>query len=297
MHAFLTGSSGLIGKTLQPLLRESGYQITRLVRRPAEKEDERSWDPGVERLSTRTLEGCDVLIHLAGENIAVGRWTEKQKQKIRESRVHSTRILAEAIAGMAQPPKAFIVASATGYYGDRGDEILDEDSPPGEGFLADVCLAWEQAADPCRERTRVCHVRTGIVLSPDGGALGTMLTPFKLGVGGKVGSGNQYMSWVSIRDAARIFQFAANTDSLVGPVNNVAPHPVTNREFTKTLGKVLFRPTLFPLPGVAAKAVLGEMAEELLLASTRVLPTKATEHGFQFEHPELETALRSLSLR
>jgi uncharacterized protein (TIGR01777 family) len=207
--------------------------------------------------------------------------------------VQTTRKFAALIRGMNAPPRAFVVASAIGYYGDRGDEILTESSSAGEGFLAEVCRQWEAAADPARQDSRVVHVRTGIVLSADGGALRSMLLPFKLGLGGIVGSGQQYWSWISLTDIARLYQFAIEDQVLAGPVNGVAPHPATNREFTKALGTVLHRPTVFPLPAFAAKLALGEMADELILASARVLPEVAQSSGFQFQHPQLSEALQA----
>ncbi|MCA8998574.1 MAG: TIGR01777 family oxidoreductase [Planctomycetaceae bacterium] len=296
MNIFITGASGLLGSRLTKLFEADGHTVTKLTRKSSGKPNERVWDARVQSLSPAVLDGCEVLVHLAGENIGDGRWTEKKKEKIRESRVNGTRILAEAIQGMSSPPQAFICASATGYYGDRGAEILTEKSEPGEGFLPEVCVAWEKAADPARDRTRVVHVRTGVVLSPDGGALAKMLFPFKMGVGGVIGSGNQYMSWITAEDSARLFQYAAMTDQVVGPVNGGTENPVTNREFTKTLGKVLFRPTIFPIPAFGAKMAFGQMAEDLLLASTRAIPEATMDFGFSFRHPTLEEALRSLDL-
>lgn len=293
MQVFVTGANGLIGRELLPRLRSSGHQITRLVRRTSGAADERVWDPAGATLGPQVLDGCDALIHLAGENIGEGRWTEEKKRRIRESRVHSTRLLANAIQAREVPPKAFVVASAIGYYGDRGTEVLTESSPAGHGFLPEVCVEWEQAADPARDRCRVVHVRTGVVLSRQGGALQQMLLPFKFGVGGVIGSGDQYWSWISLPDIARLFQFALEHDSVRGPINGVAPDAVTNREFTKTLGRVLNRPTVLPMPAFAAKLALGEMAEALILASTRVTPQAAKAAGFDYEHATLESALRA----
>lgn len=293
MNIFVTGSRGLIGRRLVSILESSGQTITRLVRHVPQNGSERSWETGGRRMDTKVLEGCDALIHLAGEPIASGRWTMYKKDMIFHSRVESTAIFADAISRMANPPKVFIVASAIGYYGDAGDEILTEKSMSGEGFLPDVCRAWEAAADPAREITRVVHIRTGMVLSRKGGALKAMLLPFKLGLGGVVGSGEQYWSWISLEDIARLFVFALENDSIQGPVNGVSPQPLTNREFTQTLGRHLNRPTVFPLPGTVAKLALGEMAKELLLASTRVIPAVAQEKGFTFHHPDLESALNA----
>lgn len=296
MQIFITGAGGLIGSRLVPLLEESGHKVIRLVRGTPRSDAERAWDPAVERLSPNVLLGCDALVHLAGENIGEGRWTADKKRRIRESRVHSTHLLAQAVAGLTVPPRAFVVASAIGYYGDRGDELLTEKSPPATDFLGEVCQAWEAAADPCRHVTRVIHVRTGVVLASDGGALAKMLLPFKLGLGGVIGSGKQFWSWITVDDIARLFQFALESDGLTGPVNGVTPHPVTNREFTKALGRELHRFTPFPMPAFAARTALGEMADALILASTRVIPEVALDQGFQYMHPQLEPALRSLRL-
>lgn len=296
MNVFVTGATGLIGSHLVALLQSGGHTITRMVRGSPQSAEERPWDARSSRLNPSTLAGCDVLVHLAGENIGDGRWTTEKKRRIRDSRVQGTRILAEAIREMPQPPAAFITASAIGFYGDRGDEVLTESSPPGEGFLSDVCREWEAAADPARERTRVVHVRTGVVLSREGGALARMLTPFKLGVGGVVGSGKQWWSWISLQDAARLFQFVVDHADISGPINGVSPQPVTNAEFTRVLGKTLGRPTLFPLPAFVAKLALGEMAEALILSSARVQPEVALAHGFACEHPDLASALRAQNL-
>lgn len=297
MHVFITGASGLIGQELKSLLQAGGHQVTGLTRSNPRPEMERKWDPQAENMDASVLEGCDVLVHLAGESIAEGRWNSEKKKRIRNSRVNSTALLARTIASMDQKPKAFVVASAIGYYGNRGDSVLTEESAPGEGFLADVCREWEAAADPAREADiRTVHVRTGIVLAKEGGALKAMLTPFKLGVAGDMGDGRQYWSWISLNDISRMFQFAVENDSVVGPINGTAPNPCTNHTFTKTLGKVLSRPTILPMPAFAARLVLGEMAEALILSSARVIPHKPTELGFAFNHPELEEALKSLNL-
>jgi uncharacterized protein (TIGR01777 family) len=234
-------------------------------------------------------------VHLAGENIAGGRWTAAMKQKIRDSRVNGTRSLCEALARMESPPKVLVVASAIGFYGNRDDEIMDESSKAGEGFLSDVCREWEDATQAARDAgIRVVNLRIGVVLSPKGGALAKMLTPFKLGGGGIIGNGRQYWSWISIDDVAGAIHHALMTDSLSGPVNAVAPNAPMNREFTKTLGRVLRRPTILPMPAFAAKLALGEMANDLLLASTRVEPTKLIESGYKFRQPTLEKSLRHI---
>jgi uncharacterized protein (TIGR01777 family) len=246
-------------------------------------------------VDTAGLEGLDAAVHLAGENLATGRWTAEKKARIRESRVNGTRFLCEALVRLAQPPKALMCASAIGYYGDRGEAILREDSPAGSGFLAEVCRAWEGAAAAAvQQGIRVVHLRIGVVLSPAGGALAKMLTPFKMGLGGKIGSGQQYMSWIALDDLLGIIHHALTSDTLQGPVNAVAPQPVTNVEFTTTLGRVLARPTLLPMPAFAARLAFGEMAQELLLASTRVVPASLLASGYGFRYPELEGALRHL---
>lgn len=293
MNVMITGAGGLIGRKLVPMLEQAGHHVVILTRGKSLGPEMRVWDPQATKLSPAVLDGCEAIIHLAGENIGEGRWTPQKKERIRSSRVHGTRLLAEAIAGMNNPPGAFICASATGFYGNRGDEILTEASRAGTGFLAEVCQEWEAAADPARNITRVVHIRTGVVLSTAGGALAKMLLPFKLGVGGVIGDGHQFWSWISIEDSARLFQFALERNDLSGPINGTAPQPVTNREFTKTFGRVLSRPTIFPMPAFAARLVLGEMADALLLASTRTIPETALNNGFEFQHPTLEAALRA----
>lgn len=296
MNLFVTGSSGLIGSHLVPRLEAAGHHVIRLVRGAPRNDRERSWESEGRRIASGVLSGCEVLIHLAGESIASGRWTAAKKARIYDSRVLKTTLLVEALAAQDTPPRAVIVASAIGYYGDRGEEILTESSPSGTGFLSDVCRDWEAALDPIRDRTRVVHVRSGMVLSPEGGALKAMLLPFKLGVGGVVGSGRQYWSWISLQDSVRMFQFAVENEEIRGPLNAVSPNPVTNAEFTKTLGEVLSRPTALPMPALAARLALGEMANDLLLASTRVVPQVALSHGFEFLDPHLEGTLRSMKL-
>ncbi|MEE8302600.1 MAG: TIGR01777 family oxidoreductase [Candidatus Tectomicrobia bacterium] len=296
MDILVTGSTGLLGSTLTPILTAGGHHVTRLVRstpRPGEAEVE--WNPATGSIATPGLEGLDVVVHLAGENIATGRWTHEKKVKIRHSRVQGTRILCEALAQLANPPKVLVSASAIGYYGDRGDDMLRETSRPGTDFLAHVCRDWEAATAPAAQRgIRVVHLRIGVILSRAGGALAKMLGPFTMGVGGVVGSGQQYMSWIAIDDVIGAIHHVLITESLQGPVNVVAPQAVTNREFTKTLGRVLVRPTLFPMPAFAARALFGDMADALLLASTRVEPARLQETGYEFRYPDLEGALRHL---
>jgi uncharacterized protein (TIGR01777 family) len=287
MKIAITGAAGLVGSTLTPLLTGAGHDVLAL-KRPGH------WNPENGTIDKSVLEGMDAVIHLAGENIAAGRWTASQKARIRDSRVKGTKLISETLASLDRPPKVMVSASATGYYGDRGSEVLREDSPPGSGFLPEVCRQWEAATDPAtRAGIRVVHLRTGLVLSSKGGALGKMLFPFKMGVGGRIGSGKQYWSWIAIDDlcAAIAHTLEAN---LHGPVNAVSPTPVTNAEFTKALGRALSRPTIFPLPGFAARIVLGEMANELLLASARVEPAKLQATRFAFEHKDLESTLKAL---
>ncbi len=296
MKVLVTGSTGMIGSAVVPFLTQKGHSITRLVRsKPRPGEAEVGWDPASGNIDKAGLGGMDGVVHLAGENIATGRWTAAKKAQIRDSRVKGTRLLSESLAQHAQPPKVFVCASAMGFYGDRGEEVLREESAPGTGFLAEVCREWEAAAQPAAEKgIRVVPLRTSMVLSPAGGALAKMLTPFKMGVGGRIGTGRQYMSWIALDDLVGVIHFALTNDALRGPVNAAAPNPVTNLEFTKTLGRVLGRPTIFPMPAIAARLALGEMAQELLLASTRLEPARLRSAGFKFQFPDLEGALRHL---
>lgn len=290
----VTGASGLVGSRLTAELEREGATVIRAVRRPVrEAARELFWDPAAGKIDAARLEGVDAVVHLAGENIAGGRWTEKFKRKIRESRVAGTRLVSTAIAGLSAKPQALVCASAIGYYGDRGEEALSESSAPGSDFLATVCREWEEACQPARDAgVRVVNTRIGVVLSGEGGALRKMLTPFKLGAGGPIGDGRQYMSWVAVDDVARAMAFLLATPQAAGAVNLVAPRAVTNREFTKTLGRVLHRPTVLPLPAFAARLAFGEMADALLLSSTRVVPQALSAAGFEFRWPELEPALR-----
>ena len=295
MKILISGASGLIGSALKTALSARGDRVLSLTRRNARNDSEITWDPSSNTLDPARLTNIDGVIHLAGENIASRRWTSAQKARIRDSRVQGTALLAQTLATISPPPKVFISASAIGYYGNRDDEILTEDSQPGSGFLPDVSIAWENAAKPAAAAgIRTVHPRIGIVLSPEGGALGKMLLPFKLGLGGIIGSGNQYMSWITLDDLVSLFLFAIDDESISGAINAVSPTPVTNREFTKTLGRVLSRPTIFPLPAFAAKLALGEMADALLLASTRVTSSRLENTNFSFAHPHLEPALRHL---
>jgi len=295
MKIVVSGASGLVGKALCASLKSDRHEVVRLVRRPASSAGEIEWYPDQGRLDERQLSGIDVAVHLAGENIAAGRWNAARKKLILESRVEGTRLLAEALARVEEGPRVLVSASAIGFYGDRGDDWLAEDSPRGEGFLAEVCAAWEAAADPARNAgIRVVHPRIGVVLSPDGGALAKMLLPFKLGLGGPIGSGRNWMSWISIDDLVGVIRHTIDTASLEGPVNAVAPEPETFVDFARTLGRVLSRPAFLPMPALAARLALGQMADELLLASTRVKATKVMSAGFTFRHAALESAFRAV---
>jgi uncharacterized protein len=298
MRILVTGSSGLIGSALVPSLTADGHRVIRLIRSQSQTPtvgESWGWDPERGTILPTGREEPDAVVHLAGENIAGGRWTPRRKASIRDSRVKGTRVLSDLIGRRSPPPRVLVCASAIGCYGDRGDEVLREESASGSGFLPDVCRNWEAACQPAVDRgIRVVNLRIGIVLSPAGGALAKMLTPFKLGAGGVIGSGNQYMSWIALDDAVSAIHLALTRDSLRGPVNGVAPNVVTNRDFTRTLGRVLSRPTLFPMPTFAARLAFGEMADALLLASTRVVPARLLESSFVFRYPDLEGALRHL---
>lgn len=295
MKIIVSGASGMVGARLVPALKSQGHEVIRLVR------DHRKtgpgaaiWDPRAGTIDPAALTGCEAAVNLAGESIAAGRWNEKRKAAIRESRMDATTTIAKALASLEPRPRVLVNASAIGYYGSRGDEWLDESSGSGSGdFLSSVCRDWEAATEPARAAgVRVVMTRFGVILSKDGGALAKMLTPFKLGLGGVIGSGRQYMSWIAIDDVIGSILHSLNHAELVGPVNVVAPKPVTNAEFTKTLGRVLARPTIFPMPAFAAKLAFGQMGEELLLGGQRVKPAKLEQTGYPFQYPELEAALR-----
>jgi hypothetical protein len=294
MKVVVSGSTGLVGSALIPSLTCNGHTVVRLVRHGAAPGgDAVRWDPAAGTIDSDGLESADVVVHLAGEGIAHRRWSVEQKARIRDSRVQGTRLLCESIAQLAHPPHTLVCASAIGYYGSRGDDWLNEDSAPGSDFLAEVCRDWEAATSSALQaETRVVRLRLGVVLSAAGGALQRMLTPFRMGVGGKLGSGQQYMSWVAIDDVIGAIQHVLALESLHGPFNVVSPHPVTNYEFTKTLGRVLGRPTVFPMPAFVARLAFGEMADALLLSSTRVTPARLLDSGYQFRCPDIEAALR-----
>ncbi len=293
MKVLLSGSSGLIGTAFIRGLESSGHSVTRLVRPGSSSAAEWvAWDPATGLLDARQLEGFDAAIHLSGENVASGRWSAEQKSRIRDSRVKSTELLASALAGLDSPPKVFASASATGYYGDRGDEVLTEDSAPGSDFLADVSVEWENATAPASDAgIRVANMRISVVLSAAGGMVATVGPIFRLGLGGRLGAGAQYLSWISRRDIVRSMEWILEHDDLSGPVNLCSPNPVTNAEFTRTMGRLLRRPTLFPVPRFALRITQGEITD-MLLASVRATPGKLSASGFEFHHPNLEDALR-----
>lgn len=300
MKVIVTGSTGLVGSALVRSLRAAGDSVTRLVRGDAQEFSAPGtkavrWEPESGVASAKELEAHDAAVHLAGEPIADGRWTDEKKRRIVESRVKGTRLFAETLAGLNEKPKVLVSASAIGFYGDRGEEVLREESASGEDFLSEVCREWEKATLAASQAgIRVVHVRIGIVLSAKGGALAKMIAPFKLGVGGRVGDGRQYMSWITLDDLVAIIRRAVTDESLRGPLNAVAPQPVTNEDFTKALGSVLGRPTFLSVPAFAARLAFGEMADALLLSSTRVEPARLNEVGFKFSHPEIEGALREV---
>ncbi len=296
MRILVTGSSGLVGTALVERLTSQGHSISRLVRRKADaSKGEAYWNPEGGSVDKTGISGLrpEVVVNLAGESIAAGRWNETRKRKMRDSRVNGTRALADALAHLEEKPKAFICASAVGYFGTRGDEVLTDTSAPGENFLAEVCQEWERGSQLAAQAgIRTVNLRLGMVLSKEGGGLKKMLLPFRLGLGGILGSGRQYVSWITLDDVVNAFDFAIQNQSLEGPTNAVTPHPVTNKEFTKTLGRVLWRPTCLPLPASTARMLFGEMADELLLASARVLPEKLEKAGFRFQYPDLKAALK-----
>ena len=291
MRIVVGGASGLIGSALVPELRSAGHDVVRLVRRESAAPDEVRWDPAAGKLDTTALEGIDAIVNLSGEYLGK-RWTEARKREILDSRVASTDLLARTAARIDPRPSVFAVASAVGFYGDRGDEILTEESSAGTGFLTDVVQAWEAAADPAREAgIRTVHLRQGIVLSKDGGALKQMLLPFKLGAGGRVGSGKQWWSWVGMDDVVAAYAYVLRSD-VEGPTNVTAPNPTTNSQFTKALGKALRRPTILPAPGFGIRTLFGEMGNAMLLQGQRVLPSRLLGAGFTFSVPTLDVALQ-----
>jgi hypothetical protein len=295
MKILISGSTGLIGTALIEALVKRGDEPHRLMRseRPM-PEPTVVWNPSAGSVSPESLEGFDAAVHLAGKNLAEQRWNERVKQEIYASRVDDTRLLSETLASLSASPRHVLVASAVGVYGDRGDEVLTENSTPGDDFLAKLCVDWEAAAYPAEEAgIAVTYLRTGLVLTPKGGPLAKMLPPFKLGIAGIIGDGKQYVSWLTLGDAVAAILHLLDHPAVTGPVNLVTPHPVTNHELTKTLGKVLSRPTIFPMPAFAARLAFGELADAVL-ASTRAQPTALQSAGFEYQHPHLEAALRAI---
>ncbi|MEO0530554.1 MAG: TIGR01777 family oxidoreductase [Planctomycetota bacterium] len=288
----ITGASGLVGTALTNAFTTDGVRVLRLVRHPAKSDDEVYWKPSTGEIDAAKLEGVDLVFHLAGKGIADQRWTPAVKRLIVESRVQGTQLIARTLANLENKPRALVSASAIGFYGDRGDTPVDEDSSAGEGFLADTCQKWEAANAAAWEAgLRVAQMRIGIVLSPKGGALAKMLPVFRMGGGGVVGSGDQVMSWIALPDIVAALRFVGDVESMHGAINATAPGAVTNREFVKALGEELNRPTLVPVPAFALKLAMGEMAEGLLLEGARVVPKRLTEAGFSFETPQLPEAL------
>jgi hypothetical protein len=295
MKILISGATGLVGSALVPFLQTSGHEIYFLSRNPKQSPNRVFWDVKTNKIDTEALERIqpDAVIHLAGEPIASGRWNRDKKSEIRNSRVDGTALLADTLARMTVKPKTFICASAIGIYGNRGEETLTETASYASDFLGQTCIAWERACDPARDAgIRVANLRFGIILSPKGGALKQMLPPFQLGAGGPLGCGKQYMSWIALDDVLGAINHALNTESLAGAINVVSPNPVTNREFSSVLGKVLFRPAFAPVPALAVKALFGEMGDALLLSSAKVSPLRLQETGYHFLYPQLEGALR-----
>ena len=293
MRILMSGAGGTVGRALAPALATAGHVVSRLVRARRRGPGEFRWDPMAGIMDPAAIDSCDAVIHLAGASIAAGRWTRSRKTEIMESRRAGTRLIASAIARAAAPPRVLISASAVGYYGDRGDEELTEESAPGGGFLAGVTRAWEEEAARAAP-ARVVMLRTGVVLARVGGALPRMALPFRFGLGGPIGGGRQWLSWIALDDLLRVFGHVLASDHLSGPFNAVSPHPVTQREFARVLGRVLRRPALLPTPAWVIRVVLGEMGSELLLSSQRVSSGRLVGTGFEFEHPEIEECLRSV---
>jgi hypothetical protein len=296
MDVLVTGAHGLIGSALIPRLRADGHRVVRLVRSEPEGSDDVRWDPAAGAIDADGLAGVDAVVHLAGAGIGDKKWTPARKQLILDSRTQGTDLLARTLAGLARPPKVLLSGSAVGYYGDRGAEELTEVSAPGDDFPARVCTAWEAATAPAEEAgIRVVHLRTGIVLAAHGGALQRMLLPFKLGLGGRIGAGDQYMSWIALDDHVAAMQHLLTAESVRGAVNLTAPNPVTNVEFTRALGDALHRPTVLPTPLLPLKAVYGaELVEHLLVNGQRVLPRVLEQSGYEFAHAQLDDALRAV---
>ncbi|UQI43982.1 TIGR01777 family oxidoreductase [Streptomyces sp. HU2014] len=293
MRIALTGSTGLIGTALTRDLRKDGHDVVRLVRHPPHAPGEVAWDPKRQWVDTAGLAGCEAVVHLAGAGIGDHRWTDAYKKEIRDSRVLGTAALAEALASLDTPPRVLVSGSAVGVYGDTGDRVTDESAPPGSGFLADVCQEWEEAAAPAAEAgVRTVFARTGLVVARHGGAWGKLFPLFRAGLGGRIGGGRQYWSFIALHDHVAALRHLLATESLAGPVNLTGPHPVTNREVTRTMGRVLHRPTLLTVPAPALTLALGEMASDLL-RSQRVVPRRLLDSGFSFSYPRVESAVRA----
>jgi uncharacterized protein len=294
VDVLVTGSHGLVGSALVPGLRADGHRVVRLVRDGTEGADDVQWDPASGTIDAGGLEGVDAVVHLAGAGIGDKKWTAERKQLILSSRTLGTRLLAETLAGLSRPPAVLVSGSAVGYYGDRGSDLLTEQAPPGDDFPAQVCLAWEAATVPAAE-AGIRVVRTGIVLAAHGGALKRMLLPFKLGLGGRIGSGAQYMSWIALDDEVGAIRHLLTADGVSGPVNLTAPNPATNSEFTTALGRAVHRPTILPTPLAPLKVVFGgELVEHLLVEGQRVVPRVLESSGYEFRHPDLDGALQAV---
>jgi uncharacterized protein (TIGR01777 family) len=288
----LSGASGMLGSAIGKALTARRATVLRLVRRDAKAPGELRWNPAVGEIPAEELEGISAAVHLSGANVASRRWTAKYKREMKESRVGSTRLLAEALATLKNKPGVLITASAVGFYGNRGDEILDEDSMAGKGYFPELCAAWEAATRPAEEAgIRVVHLRFGVVLGRDGGILARLTPLFKLGLGGRLGNGRQWSSWISEADAVAAALFALENANVSGAIHVVSPNPVTNAEFTRELGRAVHRPTPFPAPAFALRLAFGEMADEALLASTRAVPKRLVQAGFTFAHPTLADAI------
>ncbi|MFF7444850.1 MULTISPECIES: TIGR01777 family oxidoreductase [unclassified Streptomyces] len=289
----VAGASGLIGSALVRSLTADGHEVVRLVRRAPRGDGEVRWDPEGRRVDTAGLAGCDAVVNLAGVGIGDRRWTEAYKARIRSSRVDGTAALAEAVAALDEPPRVFVNGSAMGYYGETGDRVVDESAPPGEGFLPELCVEWEAAAAPAREAgVRTVFTRTGLVVAREGGAWGRLFPLFKAGLGGRLGDGRQYWSFISLHDEVAAIRHLLDTDGLSGPFNLTAPNPLTNREITEAMGRVLHRPTLLSVPAPVLRTVLGELSSDVL-GSQRVVPKRLLESGFTFAFPEIEGAVRA----
>ena len=295
MKTLVSGSHGLVGRALIKSLLNRGDTVSRLVREAPSGSNEIEWHPNQDQIDVRKLNGFDAVVHLAGESIASGRWSPEKKTRIRESRIKGTKLLSGALAQASHPPRVFVSASAIGFYGNRGDEVLTEQSAAGNDFLAGVCKEWEQSAEPAVEKgIRLVKARFGIILDKDGGALAKMLPPFRMGIGGRIGDGKQWMSWIGLADVIGALEFVIENQALSGPVNFVAPNPVTNATFTSALGRILGRPTFLPVPAFGARLAFGEMADALLLSSQRVEPKRLNETAYRFRYSNLNDALSEI---